>query len=486
MRKKTAFFILIVIIIFGVFFVNQSIGNKEHFLHKIKSYIPKSTRVFLKENIFVFKHKQELKQRIELLSKEIDELVITQGKVERKLENLLTLHGSIPLQKIEKDKKLKINNSTYILKKFKTEFLFIGKHPGSTGSSYLDYFDNKLFIVSATGILGYVNADKFNSNKFDISIIPTNIKDLIKYDNFYLETAYGIKDILIYKNRIYLSYINELRKNCYNTSIIASNLNYDKLIFEKFFTPNFCVDKNNEYGEFQPHQSGGRMFPFKEDKILFSIGEYRFRDLAQKKENLFGKVIMLDLNNKKSKIISIGHRNPQGLYYNEKRNIIISTEHGPTGGDEINLNISPDEEIKNYGWPVSSYGTKYFAIKYRDENSKYNDPKLYKSHKEHGFIEPIKYFESSVAISEIIEISRNNEENAKMEILVGTMGHEGGINEGMMSLHYFELENNGNIVSSEVIPMNERVRDIINVKEIEKIFLFLETSASIGLLEKTK
>ena len=73
-----------------------------------------------------------------------------------------------------------------------------------------------------------------------------------------------------------------------------------------------------------------------------------------------------------------------------------------------------------------------------------------------------------------------------MEILVGTMGHEGGINEGMMSLHYFELENNGNIVSSEVIPMNERVRDIINVKEIEKIFLFLETSASIGLLEKTK
>ena len=51
----------------------------------------------------------------------------------------------------------------------------------------------------------------------------------------------------------------------------------------------------------------------------------------------------------------MGHRNPQGLFYDKKSNIIFSTEHGPQGGDEINVDISPDDgKIKNYGWAISS------------------------------------------------------------------------------------------------------------------------------------
>ena len=43
-----------------------------------------------------------------------------------------------------------------------------------------------------------------------------------------------------------------------------------------------------------------------------------------------------------------------------KYDFIISTEHGPKGGDEINLNHNPLDQIKNYGWPISSYGEPYF------------------------------------------------------------------------------------------------------------------------------
>ena len=42
-----------------------------------------------------------------------------------------------------------------------------------------------------------------------------------------------------------------------------------------------------------------------------------------------------------------------------KKNIVFSTEHGPAGGDEININFSPGKIIENFGWPISSYGEHY-------------------------------------------------------------------------------------------------------------------------------
>ena len=72
-------------------------------------------------------------------------------------------------------------------------------------------------------------------------------------------------------------------------------------------------------------------------------------------QNIYGKILEIKFNSNKSKIISIGHRNPQGFFYSEKYNFIISTEHGPRGGDEINKILSN----KNYGWPIVSLGEKY-------------------------------------------------------------------------------------------------------------------------------
>ena len=96
-------------------------------------------------------------------------------------------------------------------------------------------------------------------------------------------------------------------------------------------------------------------------KILFTIGDYRSNrikkiPLAQDENSIFGKTLLIDLETKEYKIIfTKGHRNPQRLYYDKQDNIIVSTEHGPYGGDEINiLKIG-----KNYGWPIASYGEKY-------------------------------------------------------------------------------------------------------------------------------
>ena len=48
------------------------------------------------------------------------------------------------------------------------------------------------------------------------------------------------------------------------------------------------------------------------------------------------------------------------MFYLKEKKIIINTEHGPFGGDEINLNFTEEiEKEKNFGWPISSEGNPY-------------------------------------------------------------------------------------------------------------------------------
>lgn len=110
---------------------------------------------------------------------------------------------------------------------------------------------------------------------------------------------------------------------------------------------------------------GGAMIE-KDNYIYLSIGAPEWnskpiRKLAQNKDYLYGKIIKINkkdlLSNNKNllqpEIFTIGHKNPQGLVHEEGN--LFSIEHGPQGGDEINLLINK----KNYGWPAVSYGTEY-------------------------------------------------------------------------------------------------------------------------------
>ena len=166
-------------------------------------------------------------------------------------------------------------------------------------------------MASGNGIFAYTNLD---GEIKDLKIIQSNIKDIIKYDKFYETSQYGIKDILIYKNELYVSLINEKFSDCYNLSILKSKLSTENLDFSLFYEPKKCIRKNNVYGEFWAHQgAGGRMVAFKENQILFTTGDFRYRTLAQMKDNDYAKIIKINLTNGKSSFVSIGHRNPQGF-----------------------------------------------------------------------------------------------------------------------------------------------------------------------------
>ena len=104
--------------------------------------------------------------------------------------------------------------------------------------------------------------------------------------------------------------------------------------------------------------------------VYFGIGDRGVRPNAQNLTNHAGSILRLNLNgsipndnpyvrNKSAlpEIWSYGHRNPQGLSYDFNNKRLWENEHGPRGGDEINL-VNP---AVNYGWPEISYGKEYWG-----------------------------------------------------------------------------------------------------------------------------
>jgi len=190
------------------------------------------------------------------------------------------------------------------------------------------------------------------------------------------------------------------------------------------------------------------------------------KKMAQDEKSMFGKVLFIDLETKMHKIFSSGHRNPQGLTV--AKNSILSTEHGPRGGDEINLITYGN----NYGWPLVSYGEPYFWEEKITKKYKY-----LKSHSDNGFSEPIYSFVPSIGISEIIKVPDDFSEYWKNNFLVTSLGAK--------SIYRILFDENfSKVIYYEEIFIGKRIRDIIYLDEFKVFLIALESSsdASIGIL----
>ena len=204
----------------------------------------------------------------------------------------------------------------------------------------------------------------------------------------------GIRGIFYLNNQRY-AYMATLKIGCQTMSII--NLDENIEIFQTDCLPDYESVHYDGIGGASIHN---------EENILLSIGvptnnSESIRILAQNDKSFYGKIISI---NKKSikdflekkgkveiKIFTKGHRNPQGLA--KLKNKFFSAEHGPKGGDEVNIL----EEGRNFGWPISSYGTKYESLaiaSYKLNHSKY------------GFTEPLIQFTPSIAISDLTNCSK--------------------------------------------------------------------------------
>lgn len=174
----------------------------------------------------------------------------------------------------------------------------------------------------------------------------------------------GFFDIVLHpnfaaNNVVYLSYASGTPA-ANGTAITRAVLNGDSLLDAKQI---LLVKPLKD----TPQHYGGKMLFMPDGTLLLSTGDgFEYREAAQDLSSELGKVLRINddgsipadnpfLNGPGERIWSYGHRNPQGFAVNLANGDVYQHEHGPRGGDEVNL-ITPG---KNYGWPAITYGVDY-------------------------------------------------------------------------------------------------------------------------------
>lgn len=158
---------------------------------------------------------------------------------------------------------------------------------------------------------------------------------------------------------IYLSYSEGPRERS-TTVVDRYHLRENKLVDrQRIFTADAYSEDRFHYG--------GRM-AFLDGFLFLTVGERHHQDRAQQLSNHAGKILRLredgtvppdnpfvGTKDARPEIWSYGHRNPQGLVVHPETGELWENEHGPLGGDELNI----IRRGANYGWPVISYGWQY-------------------------------------------------------------------------------------------------------------------------------
>tara|TARA_Y200000002_G_scaffold255270_1_gene211717 strand:+ start:1287 stop:2732 length:1446 start_codon:yes stop_codon:yes gene_type:complete len=478
MSKKFSLVIIIIIIIFGLsyYFVNSVIGGQKLDMTKLPFTLEQ--RQFIKKYLFPHKYYSQKNKTISQQKEQIKSLNFTQ--IEYDFKNS---YADIYLQPLED---FALSNKK-ILKRYKIKNGFYTAIFGLRPGGYIDFHNNNLFVLSSRGILGF---SENMADSLKIKQIKNNIYEFIGLEQFEKKEksgknySFAIRDLFIHKNKIYISYTDEIKKDCWNTSVIYGDINYKNIKFQKLKFNEKCIKSDvnsplNIDGEFNNGSSGGRIQSFDDDHILLTVGCYLSRYLAQDKNSINGKVLKININNSNYEIVSMGHRNPQGLFFDKENNIIIESEHGPMGGDEVNLidikMINEDKPL-NYGWAISSAG-EHYGGRVEKNIKKYKKYPLYKSHSEHGFIEPLKSFVPSIGISEVSKVREKN-------YVVASMGYD---RPGDKSLYFFDLDDQNKLKNLKQVQIYERIRDL--KIHNNKIYLLLEGphtafkwSPSIGVI----
>jgi glucose/arabinose dehydrogenase len=196
---------------------------------------------------------------------------------------------------------------------------------------------------------------------------------------------------------------------------------------------------------------GCRIAQAADGNLFVTLGDhFSYRDEAQNLGNHLGKIIRITPDGSappdnpfvgragaKPEIWSYGHRNEQGLAINPASGDLWETEHGPRGGDEVNIIGS----ARNYGWPVIGYGIDYSGAKIHDSAAR------------DGMEQPVKYWVPSIAPSGLTFYSAKLFPKWTGSIFSGALA-------GKMLVR---LQLNGNTVTSEerlLKNLNERIRDV--------------------------
>ena len=297
--------------------------------------------------------------------------------------------------------------------------------------------DNRMMVTDRIGDLWIVEKD--GKDKLKVSGEIPNVRS---------KGQGGMLDVAVHpdfntNSYIYLSY-SDYSENKSHTSLIRAKLVNNSLVNsqiifrpeEKFFTKRSL-------------HFGSRIIFDDKGFIFFCIGDRGDRDLAQNLDMPNGKIYRIrddgtvPIDNPfyytKGAIKSIwsyGHRNPQGLAIHPSTRQLWEAEHGPRGGDEVNIILRGH----NYGWPVITYGKNYSGTI------------ISKLTHHEGMDQPVFHWTPSIAVCGIAFYDGSQFPEWKNDLLATSLKYE--------RLHRVELDGM-NMVKDEIIfEAESRVRDV--------------------------
>jgi cytochrome c2 len=263
---------------------------------------------------------------------------------------------------------------------------------GSYGGGAIARDGKYLLYATMDGRFFRINPETLQVSEEALPHLELNINKRLKSKRItYVETEPRVHDVENINGEYFVSY-DFYDESADGIRFQISRYNKKIGLWEKIYATDILDTPTLTLG------TGGRIIAFGDDSILFSVGDYMLdrknglpSDFAPQNLNFpWGKTIKLRLPDLTSSIYSFGHRNPEGLLLLPDGSILAS-EHGPRGGDKLNLII----EGKNYGWPFFSYGVNYNTYKKIDtQDTQKNE-----------FTSPIYSFVPSIAPTQLIQVS---------------------------------------------------------------------------------
>jgi glucose/arabinose dehydrogenase len=223
------------------------------------------------------------------------------------------------------------------------------------------------------------------------------------------------------------------------------------------------------------HHYGSRLVFDRSGRLFITLGDRgNQREAVQDLTRHIGKVIRLERDGSipadnpfvgrkdaLPEVFSYGHRNIQGAVLHPVTGELWTHEHGPRGGDEVNITRAG----LNYGWPVITYGREYHG------------PSIGEGTEKAGMEQPLHYWVPSIAPSGMAFYTAEAIPGWRGNLLVGALAAQ--------QVARLELSGDDKVVHEERIPIGERVRDVVQGPD-GAVYLLTDTGNTSRILRLTR
>ena len=365
---------------------------------------------------------------------------------------------------------------------YELQLLIVDLERFSNGGGAIEPLGDKLLLVTPRGRIALIQADG------EVSYLPQRVP---MYESAPDEpitwVGFRVADILLKKVSpeeitLFVSH-HYLVGDCVEFRISSTELDLENegIVvsgdWKTEFTANPCIE-SAIFGYWEGDvpktgggiQAGGRMLIDGAEHLLVAVGDHAWYEWHERQmagdpekppvvdpDSHLGKLVRIGLASGEVEVVASGFRNPQGLARDTEGNLWL-TEHGPQGGDELNL-VRPGLD---YGWPYATYG-----ILYGNRIWPYN-----KAQGRHdGFEEPFFAWIPAIAISNLIISNSQQFPLWQDDLLIGSLRSG--------SLFRVRIRE-GRVTNFERIVMGERIRDIAQMPD-GRIALLSDSSRIIFL-----